>query len=348
MFSISARSNCTAVQLLDMVQVCLLGIAQDGGRPQVGCFKPCCESLTEQDRKYPVALGIIGDDGSRHLVEASRTMGEQLALWRGKCFECNTGAVFDQPIASVFVTHAHFGHIDGLGLFGRETMNARNVNLFVSESLGNHIRDTPTSRLMLEHGVFNLQTFQSRDIISPNRKTSAIADEEDAQDCGFVVEPVLVPHRAELSDMHAFIIRARQEKQTSGTRKRKKETKEGKSLLFLPDHDTWVETLSAHTASSILDFLRKMKVDIALLDGTFYDANELGHVSGRVDQQTTVPHPPVADQLEALGERKEGDPEVYFTHLNHTNPLYKIRSYQRMAVADLGWGVGEQGQLFDL
>ena len=107
-----------------MVQVVLLGTAQDGGRPQVGCFKECCMNLKSTDQRFPVALGIVGDDGSTHLIEASRHLGEQLHIWGNVCKPCDSENPFwedTSKITSLSITHAHFGHIDGLGLFGRET-----------------------------------------------------------------------------------------------------------------------------------------------------------------------------------------------------------------------------------
>jgi phosphoribosyl 1,2-cyclic phosphodiesterase len=49
-----------------------------------------------------------------------------------------------------------------------------------------------------------------------------------------------------------------------------------------------------------------------------------------------------------LGNREDGDPEVYFTHLNHTNPLYDAEGEQMKQVTSLGWKVAQQGQRFTL
>jgi pyrroloquinoline quinone biosynthesis protein B len=86
-----------------------------------------------------------------------------------------------------------------------------------------------------------------------------------------------------------------------------------------------------------------MQIDIALLDGTFWSKDELG---GR--DQSKVPHPPVFQTLNMLGNREDGDPEVYFTHLNHTNPLYDAEGEQMKQVTSLGWKVAQQGQRFTL
>ena len=86
-----------------MPTVTLLGTAQDGGRPQPGCQRPCCADLGAADVRHPVSLGITDEHGRGHLIEATRAMGEQLKMWG------------HPPLQSVLLTHAHFGHVDGLG-----------------------------------------------------------------------------------------------------------------------------------------------------------------------------------------------------------------------------------------
>jgi len=61
-----------------------------------------------------------------------------------------------------------------------------------------------------------------------------------------------------------------------------------------------------------------------------------------------VPHPPVQESLERLGRRQEGDPDIVFVHLNHTNPLHDVDSEEHREVTALGWRVGEQGMTFTL
>ena len=283
-----------------MPTVTLLGTAQDGGRPQPGCQRPCCADLEADDVRHPVSLGITDEHGRGHLIEATRAMGEQLKMWG------------HPPLQSVLLTHAHFGHVDGLGLFGRETLNARGLNLYASSSMLSLIDNTPQWALMMEQGVFT--------------PISVSTGREHALSERTTVVPVAVPHRAELSDMHAFIVRG-----------------PNRSLLFLPDHDRWQETLDHHGAPSIRSWLTALEVDIALIDGTFWSADEL---SSRTQHE--VPHPPVSETLERLGPRLEGDPEIIFIHMNHTNPIHRLDSDEHAQVNALGWSVGEQGMTFTL
>jgi pyrroloquinoline quinone biosynthesis protein B len=283
-----------------MPKVSLLGTAQDGGRPQPGCVKPCCVGLGPEDVRHPVSLGLLDANGRGHLIEATRALGDQLSIWGHPAIE------------SVVLTHAHFGHVDGLGLFGRETLNASGLSLHVSASMASLIESTPQWDLMVKQGVFHLN------ILSPD---AAIPLGEGVQ-----IEAVPVPHRAELSDMHAFVLRGPE-----------------RALLFLPDHDRWDDTLAHHNMPSIRAWLQHLRVDIALVDGTFWSADELG---GR--SQAEVPHPPVIESLERLGSRQSDDPSIYFIHLNHTNPLHDEESEAYRMLTGLGWGVGQQGMTFTL
>ena len=281
-----------------MVEVTVLGIAQDGGHPQPGCLRPCCANIIEPH--YPVSLGIRSSEGTNLLIEATRNLGDQFTLWG------------QTNVDHLLLTHAHLGHVDGLGLFGREAIAARDIELHVSDDMYHLIDRTPQWNLMVQQGVFNIRTFTAGDIVFSQGELS--------------IEAVRIPHRAELSDMHAFIIRG-----------------PSKSLLFLTDHDTWNETLTVHDRSSIRELLAKLNVDIALIDGTFWSEDEL---AGR--NQATVPHPPVLQTLKMLGEKKQDDPDIIFTHLNHTNPLYNRGSEQYAEVERLGWSVAYQGQRFTL
>ena len=283
-----------------MVTATLLGTAQDGGLPQAGCQQPCCIDLPLSAQRYPVSLGVVDEEGKGHLLDTTRHLAGQLSIWK------------HPPLASIFLTHAHFGHVDGLGLLGKETMNAHGLNLHVSSSMFHLMEETPQWALMLAQGVFSEHVFMHGDRIN-------LSDE-------LRVEPVHVPHRAELSDMHAFVVRGPHH-----------------SLLYLPDHDDWDSTLERHQCSSIREWLNVLEVDIALIDGTFWDADELPAL-----RQNNVPHPPVRDTLGRLGNRIEGDPEIFFIHLNHTNPLHDENSEASKKVQSMGWGVAGQGQQFTL
>jgi pyrroloquinoline quinone biosynthesis protein B len=125
--------------------------------------------------------------------------------------------------------------------------------------------------------------------------------------------------------MHAFVIRGKEH-----------------SVLFLPDHDSWDQTLSAHDAVSIREWFNNLDITHALLDGTFWSGDEL-----RGRDMSVVPHPTIQDTMARLGQKQSEDPEIYFTHLNHTNPVYREGSeYQK--IIHLGWKVSREGQRINL
>ena len=279
-----------------MAAITVLGIAQDGGRPQPGCQRPCCQDLSAADYRSPVSLGIKTENGTTILIEATRDLGRQLITFG------------ESSIDHLFLTHAHLGHVDGLGLFGRETMSARGIPLHSSPSMQNLIKSTPAWALLLEQGVFDLTEIGHVEI-------------DDV-----VTESIAIPHRAELSDMHAFVIRGKEH-----------------SVLFLPDHDSWDQTLSAHNASSIREWLNNLDITHALLDGTFWSGDEL---QGR--DMSVVPHPTIQDSLARLGQKQTGDPEIFFTHLNHTNPAHQQGSAEYQNIVQLGWRVSVEGEMFIL
>ena len=93
-------------------RVTLLGNAQDAGRPQFACTKPCCEDarLNSELSRMPVSLGLHGD--SFGLIEATRCIDKQLTM------------VNNPKISDLWITHAHLGHIEGLCLKSIETLSS--------------------------------------------------------------------------------------------------------------------------------------------------------------------------------------------------------------------------------
>ena len=272
-------------------RITLLGNAQDAGRPQFGCTDSCCEDSRKDTSlvRNPVAIGLHGD--SFGMVEATRSIGDQLAR------------VGNPTITDLWLTHAHLGHIEGLGQLGRESINLKNVKLHCSDSVLDYIKVHPIWKKLFDRGNLSVGKYSSENI-----------------------NPIKVPHRAEDFDTHALLFKGI-----------------NSNILFLPDHDTWKETLSLVGHGNPRDWFNSMDADIVLLDGTFWNDDEL---KSRV--QADVPHPTVSETLDLLGERQEEDPRVIFIHLNHTNPLHSPASKEYQKVYDMGWEVGAEGMEFEL
>jgi len=127
------------------------------------------------------------------------------------------------------------------------------------------------------------------------------------------VRALPVPHRDELSETVAFEI--------SGPSRR---------VLWLPDIDAWDERVPALV----------QKVDVAWLDGTFFDDGEL---PGRdLDQ---IPHPRISHHLEEYASWSEATgTEVRLIHLNHTNPACDPDSPEAGRIANSGVRVAAEGE----
>jgi pyrroloquinoline quinone biosynthesis protein B len=132
---------------------------------------------------------------------------------------------------------------------------------------------------------------------------------------GITFRPIAVPHRDDFSDTVAWLIK--------GPRWR---------LLYAPDMDKMED--------SFVDMVTK--VDMAIVDGTFYTRDEIPGAMG------TVPHPPVEESIVRLGPAMEGGTRVAFTHLNHTNPLCDPASPEFQHVVSKGYGVVLDGYAIDI
>ena len=145
-------------------------------------------------------------------------------------------------------------------------------------------------------------------------------------DCGFTLELIPIPHRSELGNTAAIRIK--------GTRK---------TLLFLPDQDSWDKTLDSFSMNSIRELLIFRGVDIAWIDGTFWNLEEL---PGR--ELSEIPHPTIEESLHLLGRKHTGDPEISFIHLNHSNPANDIDSEERKMIESYGWGLCKRKDIVSL
>ncbi len=122
------------------------------------------------------------------------------------------------------------------------------------------------------------------------------------------IDAVDSPHRGEDTDTLGFVVRG-----------------PTKSLAYVPDIDAWNDEW--------LSIIRR--VDIALIDGTFYDDTEL---PGR--DVSTIPHPRVADTVTMLAGC---DTDVRFIHLNHSNGLLHADDCARPLLPQ-GFAVCNEGE----
>ncbi len=207
----------------------------------------------------------------------------------------------DCPLSGIALTHAHVGHYAGLIHLGREAWGARDLPLYASARMAAFLRENAPWSLLVGLGNVELR------LLLPGREVQLSPN--------LGLTPVAVPHRAEFADTLAFVVRG-----------------PARRLFYCPDVDAWdrwERDLRAFVAG----------MDIALLDGTFWSADEL---PGR--DRAEIPHPLGTDTAERLAGV---DCDVRLIHLNHSNPLL-APGPERDWLAAQGLGLGAQGDRWRL
>ena len=95
----------------------VLGVVQDAGHPQIGCYAEHCQPGWQDARlrRGATALGLIDPSANKtYLFEATPNMPEQL-------YQLAQEAPLDRYAqGGIFLTHAHIGHYAGLMFLGQE------------------------------------------------------------------------------------------------------------------------------------------------------------------------------------------------------------------------------------
>lgn len=293
--------------------VLVLGTAQDGGRPQLGCEAACCRTARAQpERARRVTSLLLCDprDGRRWLFDCSPDVEAQLGDARA---EPPTRAV-DGPrpplVDGIFLTHAHMGHYAGLLELGREAYGARDLPTYVSERFAAFLLSNSPWSALVEERRLDLRRLE------PGVPVALAQD--------LWVTPFLVPHRDEFSDTLGFEIR--------GPRR---------TLVYLPDIDKWERWDALEDPGAVERLLARC--DVALLDGCFFAD---GEIPGR--PMADIPHPFLTESLARFAPLSAGErAKVWFTHLNHTNPAADPGP-ERARVEASGMHVLEEGARFAL
>ncbi len=165
------------------VEAIVLGVAQDGGVPHLGCSQDLCQRARRDPalRRSVASLGLIDcSAGKRFVIDATPNFGIQVD---------RLGGIPD----AILLTHAHIGHFLGLAQLGREVLNARRVPVYCTPSMSRFLRENrPWSRLVATENI------EIREI------EPGVEFELTAQ---LHATAIRVPHRDEDSDTVAFLIR---------------------------------------------------------------------------------------------------------------------------------------------
>src|SRR6185295_14346642 len=187
------------------VRAVVLGIAQDGGVPHIGCHQELCERARRDPRRRErvASLGIVDEEsGARYLIDATPDLALQVEALPGRA------AVRARPLDGILLTHAHIGHYTGLMYLGREALGAQRVPVYATPRMAAFIRGNGPWSLLVSEGRIELHE------VEPGQTFTLGAHLQ--------VTPLQVPHRDELSDTVGFRVQ--------GPRR---------TLLYIPDIDKW-------------------------------------------------------------------------------------------------------------
>ena len=206
----------------------------------------------------------------------------------------------------IFLTHAHIGHYTGLMYLGRESFNSEDVPIYAMTRMkGFLIQNGPWSQLLKLDNI-KIKNINNYQKFELSRHLS--------------ITPFLVPHRDEFSETVGYEIKG-----------------PNKTILFIPDIDKW-----GKWNQNLIDIIKT--VDLALVDGTFYDEKEVNY-----RDISEIPHPFVVETMDLFkNELNKEKSKIKFIHLNHTNPLIDSTSNERKKVEKKGFTVGEFKELIQL
>jgi pyrroloquinoline quinone biosynthesis protein B len=235
-----SQSNSTSMRSQEgnAVFVKVIGTAQDGGIPHIGCLCSNCQRAWAEPRFSRLISSLalfdftenktILVDVTPDIREQTETIMKYLGRKKGDKKYCPDG---------ILLTHAHIGHYTGLMFYGYEAQSTENLPVYCSKRMGDFLaKNGPWSQLV------NQKNIHTKTIIP--EKTFPLTSQ-------ISIEAFQVPHRDEYSDTLGFKIRG-----------------PDRSLLYISDIQNW-EIWDRSIAEEV------GKTDIALLDGTFFSPEEL-------------------------------------------------------------------------
>lgn len=285
----------------------VLGTAQDAGYPQLNCSCPHCKAArTDYSlRRLQSSVAVIDKKDKKTFVLDAAPAFSEQLDNLNLLAEAEN--LGSSHLSGILLTHAHIGHYTGLMYLGKEALNISNLPVYLSQKIFDFLKNNaPWSDLFKNN----------------NLKAAVFKFEKEYQlSKNISFKAVEVEHRNEYADTAAFIVNAGK-----------------KSFLYLPDFDSW---------SNFEQIFRKVikEIDYALIDGTFFDKEELGELRGRDLSQ--VPHPPIKETMKLLADLTEKEKKkIYFTHFNHTNRILDSDGKKAEIVRKKGFNILNEGESF--
>ena len=161
----------------------VLGVAQDGGVPHIGCSKTCCS--TSSVTRYVSSIMVSNQESkTSYIFDASPDLAKQLSFMKDKISE---------NLKGIFLTHAHIGHYSGLMYLGRESFNSKNIPVYAMPRMKKFLETNgPWDQLVSLNNIKINSIVNEREIIVEKE---------------LIVKPIEVPHRDEYSETVGYLIK---------------------------------------------------------------------------------------------------------------------------------------------
>ena len=161
----------------------VLGVAQDGGVPHLGCSKTCCS--TSSVTRYVSSIMVLNQESkTSYIFDASPDLAKQLSFMKDKISE---------NLKGIFLTHAHIGHYSGLMYLGRESFNSKNIPVYAMPRMKKFLETNgPWDQLVSLNNIKINSIINEREIIVEKE---------------LIVKPIEVPHRDEYSETVGYLIK---------------------------------------------------------------------------------------------------------------------------------------------
>ncbi len=208
------------------------------------------------------------------------------------------------PLAGILLSHAHVGHYVGLVQLGREISAAQQLQVYAMPRMKQFLSSHAPWSLLFQQAHAVFHELQNQQRVPLSPRVS--------------VTPFEVTHRDELSETVGFRI-----------------VGPNRSALYLTDIDHFDD----------IDLPAMVEeVDIAWVDGTFFNGDELPN-----RDLSVISHPFVEETvLRFASLAPEVRKKISFIHLNHSNPLCRPDSPQRAWVEAQGFSISAEGERFSL
>ena len=197
-------SSSVARAQTDEPYIYILGVAQDAGYPQIGCYaEHCLPGWADPSlQRGATSLAVI-NPGARQkfLFEATPNLPTQL-------YALDQEAPNERfQLRGVFLTHAHIGHYAGLMFFGHEAMSTSDQAVYAMPRMFSFLESNGPWSQLVEFENIRLEALQEQQTIGFS---------------GIDVTPFLVPHRDEFSETVGYKIAG-----------------PNKAAVFIPDINKW-------------------------------------------------------------------------------------------------------------